>query len=52
MAGRAPVESAAGQVYPADDGAADEAGLAMPAVHIVDLVAVREHPVKGQRRQL
>ncbi len=40
LAGWAPVESAAGQVYPLDDGAADEAGLAMAVVDVVDLVAL------------
>ena len=41
LAGRAPIECAASHVYSLDDGAADEARLAVPAVHVVDLVALR-----------
>ena len=41
LAGRAPVESAASHVDPSDGGAADEAWLAVPAVDVVNLVALR-----------
>src|SRR3984885_2017228 len=41
LAGRAPIESAAGHIYPLDDGAADEAWLPVPVVNVVDLVALR-----------